>query len=114
MASARKPRRWPAPGTPANPRQLWAVDCGEGYAGGHSKGARLPDGLRLRQEAKRLALSFAGRRGRNLAFAYTMPVKRNHGMTRTMPAVADKYVVAMDPKCHVLCLDAATGELRWG
>ena len=47
-------------------------------------------------------------------FAYTMPVKRNHGMTRTIPAVADKFVVAMDPKCHVLCLDAATGELRWG
>jgi outer membrane protein assembly factor BamB len=35
-------------------------------------------------------------------------------MTRTVPALADKFVVAMDPKCHVLCLDAVTGELRWG
>ena len=34
-------------------------------------------------------------------------------MTRTVPALADQFVVAMDPKCHVLCLDAATGELRW-
>jgi outer membrane protein assembly factor BamB len=47
-------------------------------------------------------------------FTYTMPVKRNHGMTRTVPTVEDKYVVAMDPKCHVLCLDAATGKLQWG
>ena len=47
-------------------------------------------------------------------YAYPLPIKRNHGMTRTVPALSDKFVVAMDPKCHVLCLDAATGELRWG
>jgi len=47
-------------------------------------------------------------------YAYSLPVKRNHGMTRTVPALSDKSVVAMDPKCHVLCLDAVTGEFRWG
>jgi outer membrane protein assembly factor BamB len=35
-------------------------------------------------------------------------------MSRTAPAVTDKVVVAMGPKCNVVCLDSATGELRWG
>ena len=47
-------------------------------------------------------------------FAYRNAVKRNHGMSRTVPAVTEKFVVAMGPKCHVVCVDAITGELRWG
>jgi outer membrane protein assembly factor BamB len=47
-------------------------------------------------------------------YAYPLALKRNHGMTRTVPAVTEKFVVAMDPKCHVLCLDARTGQFRWG
>jgi outer membrane protein assembly factor BamB len=47
-------------------------------------------------------------------FAYPVSVKRNHGMSRTVPAVTDKIVVAMGPKCHVLCLNSTTGELLWG
>jgi outer membrane protein assembly factor BamB len=31
-----------------------------------------------------------------------------------MPAVTEKYVIGVGPKCHVVCLDAASGELRWG
>ena len=47
-------------------------------------------------------------------FTYPNSVKRNHGMSRTVPVVADKYVVAIGPKCHVTCVDAESGELRWG
>lgn len=46
--------------------------------------------------------------------AYQVKVKRNHGMSRTMPAVNEKYVVTIGPKCHVLCTDTQTGEFRWG
>jgi len=35
-------------------------------------------------------------------------------MSRTVPAVTDKLVVAMGPKCLVVCLDPATGRLLWG
>jgi outer membrane protein assembly factor BamB len=28
--------------------------------------------------------------------------------------VANQYVVTMGPKCHVACLDATNGQLRWG
>ncbi|MGA2176550.1 MAG: PQQ-binding-like beta-propeller repeat protein [Verrucomicrobiota bacterium] len=104
-------RSWDA----AGPRQLWAVDCGEGYAGAAVRDGRvylMDYDYDKRQNALRcLSLADGGEIWR---YAYTMPVKRNHGMTRTVPAVSDKFVVAMDPKCNVLCLDAATGELRWG
>ncbi len=34
-------------------------------------------------------------------------------MSRTVPAVTDKYVVAIGPKCDVSCLDAVTGREYW-
>jgi outer membrane protein assembly factor BamB len=43
-----------------------------------------------------------------------MSVKRNHGLTRTVPTVAGGRVVAMGPKCHVVSLDAVTGAFGWG
>ena len=46
-------------------------------------------------------------------YFYPVKVKRNHGMSRTVPAVTDKNVVTMGPKCHVACLDVATGKLHW-
>lgn len=46
-------------------------------------------------------------------FGYPLTIKRNHGMTRTVPTVTAKFVVALDSKCNVFCLDAITGELKW-
>jgi outer membrane protein assembly factor BamB len=99
----------------SEPRELWAIDVGEGYAG-----AAVLNGLVYvmdydrdkRQDALR-CLSLAD--GREIwRYAYPNSVKRNHGMSRSVPAVTDKLVVAMGPKCHVVCLNPATGELRWG
>jgi len=104
-------RPWDA----AGPRQLWAVDCGEGYAGAVVRDGRvylMDYDYDHKQNALRcLSLADGGEIWR---YAYPMPIKRNHGMTRTTPALSEKFVVAMDPKCHVLCLDATNGELRWG
>jgi len=47
-------------------------------------------------------------------FTYPVNVKRNHGMSRTVPAVSERFVVGVGPKCHVVCLNPSTGELRWG
>jgi outer membrane protein assembly factor BamB len=100
---------------PTGPRELWAIDVGEGYAGAAVANGRvyLVDYDReTKQDAVR-CLSLAD--GKEIwRFAYPVAVKRNHGMSRTVPAVTDKYVVSMGPKCHVACLDAVTGELRWG
>ena len=104
-----------APGSPPEPRELWAIDVGEGYAGAAVLNGRvyLMDYDRDKKQDALRCLSLAD--GREIwRFAYPVPVKRNHGMSRTVPAVTDKLVVAMGPKCHVVCLDPATGELRWG
>jgi len=45
---------------------------------------------------------------------YKVHVKRNHGMSRTIPAVSENYVVTMGPRCHVMCTNRLTGDLMWG
>ncbi len=104
-------RSWPAPG----PRELWSADMGEGYAGAAILNGRvyvMDYDQPKRQDALR-CLSLED--GREIwRYAYPDPVKRNHGMSRTTPAVTEKRVVAIGPKCHVVCLDAVSGELRWG
>jgi outer membrane protein assembly factor BamB len=46
-------------------------------------------------------------------YSYPVKVKRFHGMSRTVPAVTEKYIIALGPKCHVTCLDSVTGQFRW-
>jgi len=99
----------------AEPRELWAVDVGEGYAGAAIRAGRvyvMDYDRDKRQDALR-CLSLDD--GREIwRYAYPDSVKRNHGMSRTVPAVTDKLLVAIGPKCHVVCLNPTTGELRWG
>jgi outer membrane protein assembly factor BamB len=46
-------------------------------------------------------------------YQYPVAVKRNHGMSRTVPSVTEKYVIGFGPKCHLTCLEAATGTIQW-
>lgn len=100
---------------PGEPRVLWGVDLGEGYAGASVYKGRVYvlDYDRARRQDALRCLSLAD--GQEIwRYAYPVSVKRNHGMSRTTPAVTDNLLVAMGPKCHVVCLDPLTGELRWG
>ncbi|NDP21952.1 MAG: PQQ-binding-like beta-propeller repeat protein [Paludibacter sp.] len=45
---------------------------------------------------------------------YNVHIKRNHGMSRTIPAVTEDYVVTMGPRCHVMCTERVSGNLLWG
>jgi outer membrane protein assembly factor BamB len=97
------------------PRELWGVDVGEGYAGAAVWNGRvyLMDYDQQKKQDALRCLSLGD--GKEIwRYAYPVSVKRNHGMSRTVPVVADNRVVAMGPKCHVVCLDAVTGELQWG
>lgn len=96
------------------PRTLWTVDVGEGYAGPAVSQGRvyLLDYDREQQQDALRCLSLAD--GREIwRFSYPVATKRNHGMSRTVPSLAGNRVVTLGPKCHVLCADATTGELRW-
>jgi outer membrane protein assembly factor BamB len=44
---------------------------------------------------------------------YRVPMRRNHGFSRTVPVVNEKYVVTFGPMGHVMCCDRITGELIW-
>jgi outer membrane protein assembly factor BamB len=97
------------------PKPLWGIDVGEGYAGAAVLKGRvyLMDYDRTAQADALRCLSLAD--GREIwKSSYPLAVKRNHGMSRTVPAVTESCVVALGPKCHVSCLDAATGKFKWG
>jgi outer membrane protein assembly factor BamB len=104
-------RSWEPPG----PHELWSVDLGEGYAGPAVANGRvyLVDYDREKKQDAIRCISLED--GKEIwRFGYPVSLKRNHGMSRTVPAVTDKYVVTLGPKCHVACLDASSGQLRWG
>ncbi|MDR0295136.1 MAG: PQQ-binding-like beta-propeller repeat protein [Prevotellaceae bacterium] len=44
---------------------------------------------------------------------YRVPMKRNHGFSRTTPVVTDKYVITVGPQAHLMCCNPTTGELKW-
>jgi outer membrane protein assembly factor BamB len=97
------------------PRELWSIAVGEGYAGAAVRDGRvyLMDYDRDRQRDSLRCLSLDD--GVELwRFSYPVSIKRNHGMSRTVPALESNRVVAIGPKCHVICLDANTGVLQWG
>lgn len=108
-------RQWP----PGGPKVLWSVELGEGHAGPAVRDGRLwlidyhrDDDRRKSGDVVR-CLSLAD--GREIwRYSYgPVDVRRIHGMSRTVPALAGDAVVTLGPKCHVTCLDAAKGERRW-
>lgn len=44
---------------------------------------------------------------------YRVPMKRNHGFSRTVPAIGEGYVITIGPQGHVMCCDPETGDLKW-
>lgn len=97
------------------PEILWSVDIGNGYAAPSVLNGVVY--LMDYDEKERMDVfrAFSLEDGEELwRRSYKVMVKRNHGMSRTIPAVTEDYIVTMGPKCHVVCLDTQTGEFRWG
>lgn len=96
------------------PTRLWSVSLGEGYAGAAVADSRVYvlDYDQTARADKLRCLSLAN--GQELwSQSYPVDVKRNHGMSRTVPALYQQYVVTLGPKCHVMCCDAKTGAVKW-
>jgi outer membrane protein assembly factor BamB len=103
-------RTWPEGG----PKVLWKLPVGEGHAGAAIANGcvYLVDYDRQKQEDAIRCLSLDDAR-EIWRYTYSVKVLRNHGMSRTVPAVNDRFVVSLGPKCHVTCLEARTGKLVW-
>lgn len=102
---------WP----PEGPPRLWSVALGEGHAGPavHQGRVYLLDYDEQRQGDALRCFSLAD--GREIWRRwYRVRVKRNHGLSRTVPAVTDRWVVSIGPRCHVMCVDATAGDFLWG
>ena len=97
------------------PEVLWSVDLGEGHAAPVVLEGRVYV-LDYDEEARADALRcFSLSDGAEIwRRSYAVTVKRNHGMSRTVPAVTEKYILTIGPRCHVVCLDSMTGGFRWG
>ena len=101
---------WPE----AGPRQIWQIDVGEGYAGAVVFKGRVYIVDYDRQNQSDLIRCLSLDDGKDIwNYSYPVKVKRNHGMSRTVPVVTDDYLIAIGPKCHVTCLDSDTGEYKW-
>ncbi len=93
---------------------LWSVSLGEGHAG-----PAIWEGLVYLldyDEEKRADMlrCFSLETGREIWRRwYDVHVRRNHGMSRTVPAVTEDYILTMGPRGHIMCLDRASGDLLW-
>lgn len=98
------------------PRELWSVnDLGEGYAAPAVAGGRvfIVDYDQVGKNDNVRCFSLAD--GKPLwNSAYPADVKRNHGMSRTVPAVSSNCVVTLGPLCQVNAFEPATGKRLWG
>ena len=96
------------------PGVLWDVKLGEGYAGAVvSNGCVYVLDYDQDKEGNAVrCLSLDD--GREIwRYFYKVKIKRNHGMSRTVPVIAGDCIITLGPKCHVVCLDKKTGALRW-
>jgi outer membrane protein assembly factor BamB len=102
---------WPE----AGPQTLWSVELGEGHAAPAVLNGRvflLDYDEAARADALRC---FSLADGREIwRRSYALPAKRNHGLSRTIPAVTDECIVTIGPRCHVSCVETETGAFRWG
>ncbi len=93
---------------------LWRVDTGEGHAAPVIYNGRvyfLDYNEQLDSDALRC---FSLETGKELWRRwYRVPIKRNHGFSRTVPAVGDDYIITIGPQGHVMCCDPLTGDLKW-
>jgi len=103
-------RTWPAGG----PKVLWKTPVAEGYAGVAIKAGRLylNDYDIAKKEHVTRCLSMAD--GKEIwRWSYSVDIRPNHGITRTVPTVSDRFVFVLDPKCQFHAFDIKTGKLVW-
>ncbi len=97
------------------PKILWSKELGEGHSG-----AAIYEGLAYildydEEQRADILRCYSLVDGKEMwERGYGLNIKRNHGMSRTIPAITEDYILTMGPMCHVMCLDRETGDFNWG
>jgi outer membrane protein assembly factor BamB len=102
--------KWDTSGPPI----IWRTTLGEGYAGPAVHNGRvylLDYNEKKKADMLRCFSLFSGKE--LWRRWYYVDLKRNHGYSRTIPSVTDKYLIAIGPRSHVMCLNPMTGNLIW-
>lgn len=93
---------------------LWSIETGEGHAAPVIYNGRvyfLDYNEQLSSDALRC---FSIETGQELWRRwYRVPIKRNHGFSRTIPAIGDDFIITIGPEGHVMCCDPITGDMKW-
>lgn len=96
------------------PPIVWRTTLGEGYSGPvvHNGRVYVLDYNERKKADVLRCFSFSS--GKELWRRwYYVELKRNHGYSRTIPVVTDKYLVTIGPRSHVMCVDPTNGNLLW-
>lgn len=95
-------------------REMWRVETGEGHAApviGHGRVYVMDYLEQMNSDALRCINL---RTGEELWRRwYRVPMKRNHGFSRTIPVLYENKVITIGPEGHVMCCNAFTGDLLW-
>lgn len=97
------------------PEIIWSHELGEGHAG-----AAIYKGLVYlldydEDQKADLLRCFSLASGEELWHrGYHVNIKRNHGMSRTVPAVTEDFILTMGPRLQVMCMNRENGDLLWG
>jgi outer membrane protein assembly factor BamB len=103
-------RSWPPEGPPV----LWSLELGEGYASAAIREGRVYVLDYDEQAGADTMRCLSLEDGREIWHnSYPVLVTRNHGISRTVPAVVGDCVISLGPRCHVACWDAESGRCNW-
>ncbi len=94
---------------------LWKLGLGEGHAAPAVYDGRvyLLDYDEVKKEDALRCFSLL--KGEELwRRGYHVHLKRNHGLSRTIPAVTKDYVLTIGPRCQVMCCSRSSGAFLWG
>lgn len=101
--------------TGAQPEIRWSVELGEGHAGAAIWDGRVYVMDYIEASREDALRCFSLQDGKELwRRSYKVSLKRNHGMSRTVPAVTADFVVTIGPRCQVMCVKRETGDFLWG
>jgi outer membrane protein assembly factor BamB len=97
------------------PALLWSVELGEGHSGAAIYNGRAYildyDEIKKTDQLRCFALETGQELWRR---GYKVLIRRNHGMSRTVPAVTEKYILTIGPRGHVMCMERESGNFIWG